>query len=400
MCTESSCKLLRQVISRSYTPSSRNVLVFVTLLLSARGLPAQERSGMRWLDVDFPHDSPIGVVSFSLGDSTATVKGVSLALDLHTSLALRNWSGKRVRGLTLRVEAQDLTPAGKASVTVPSLNVLPGETFPIRIDLELLRPFNSTKSGGALVQVTLDCVLFDDLSSYGPDNLRSKRTLLVYELEARRDRQYFRKLIENGQTAKLREEMNFGLPDVRVPQLAFELLRNAADNDHRSRPVTVSFVAFPHSPVEVMNGAAEVYRNELHMPHVDVRNRTSKTLQSIEVGWILQGDGGRNFVAGSLPKQIEIGPIQQGTVQESGVLRFSHPSGRPVTVDGVMAFIGSVQFNDGNLWIPSRTDISDAELDPALKRAIANSPEQQRLLQIYRRQGLAGLTLELRRTMN
>ena len=65
-----------------------------------------------------------------------------------------------------------------------------------------------------------------------------------------------------------------------------------------------------------------------------------------------------------------------------------------------MAFIGSVQFNDGNLWIPSRTDISDAELDPALKRAIANSPEQQRLLQIYRRQGLAGLTLELRRAMS
>ena len=355
---------------------------------------------MRWLDVDFPRDSPIGVVSFSLGDSTATVRGVSLALDLHTSLALRNWSGKRVRGLTLRVEAQDLTPSGKASVTVPSLNVPPGETFPIRIDLELLRPFNSTKSGGALVQVTLDCVLFDDLSSYGPDNLRSKRNLLVYELEARRDRQYFRKLIEDGQTAKLREEMNFGLPDVRVPQLAFELLHNVADNDHRSRPVTVSFVAFPHSTVEVMNGAAEVYRNELHMPHVDVRNRTSKTLQSIEVGWILQGDGGRNFVAGSLPKQVEIGPIQQGTVQESGVLRFSHPSGRPVTVDGVMAFIGSVQFNDGNLWIPSRTDISDAELDPALKRAIANSPEQQRLLQIYRRQGLAGLTLELQRTMN
>src|SRR5262245_7886573 len=115
MCMASSCRLLGQagsLRSNEYARSSLRIVVHVTLLLLTRGLPAQDRSGMRWLDVYFPHDSPIGVVSFSLGDSTATVKGVSLALDLHTSLSLRNWSGKRVRGLTLRVEAQDLTPAG------------------------------------------------------------------------------------------------------------------------------------------------------------------------------------------------------------------------------------------------------------------------------------------------
>src|ERR1700748_174658 len=108
-----------------------------------------------WLNVAFPRDSPLGVVSFSLGDSTASVRGISLALDLHTALTLRNLSGKPVRGLTLRVEAQDLTPSGRASVTVPSLNVMPGEIFPVRLDLELLRPFNTTKNGGALVEVTL-----------------------------------------------------------------------------------------------------------------------------------------------------------------------------------------------------------------------------------------------------
>ncbi len=42
----------------------------------------------------------------------------------------------------------------------------------------------------------LDGILFDDLSFYGPDNLHSRRTMTVWELEARRDRQYFRKLLD------------------------------------------------------------------------------------------------------------------------------------------------------------------------------------------------------------
>ncbi len=66
----------------------------------------------------------------------------------------------------------------------------PGEVFPVRIDMELLRPFNVSKTDGAIVQVSLDCALFSDLSSYGPDKLNSRRALMVYELEARRDRRY------------------------------------------------------------------------------------------------------------------------------------------------------------------------------------------------------------------
>ena len=119
---------------------------------------------------------------------------------------------------------QDLTPSGRASVTVPSLDVPPGEVFPVRVDLELLRPFNTTRTAGALVQVSLDCVLFDDFSSYGPDKIHSRRNLMVYEIEARRDRDYFRRLIETGKLAKLQQELNFGLPDMRAPELGFELL--------------------------------------------------------------------------------------------------------------------------------------------------------------------------------
>jgi hypothetical protein len=103
-------------------------------------------------------------------------------------------------------------------------------------------------------------------------------------------------------------------------------------------------------------------------------------------------------MAGSLPAQVDIGPVQQARVSQDGILRFSHASGRPVLVDSVTAFISSVQFGDGNFWIPSRADISQADLGPSLKRAMANSPEQQRLIEIYRRKGMDALAAELKKT--
>ncbi len=355
---------------------------------------------MPWLNVEFPRDSPVSVVSFSLGDSTASVRGISLALALHTSITLRNAGNKPIHGLTLLVQAQDLTPAGKASVTAPSLNVLPGEIFPVRLDLELLRPFNTNRNGGALVDVTLDCVLFDDLSAYGPDKLRSRRNLTVFEWEARRDRQYFRQLMASGEYAKLQEELNYGLPEARPPMLGFEILGDPYRAGSFSRAVPVAFVPFPDSPVRLLNGAAHVYRNEVHAPQIELQNRTERTLETIDVGWILRDDSGQNYLAGSLPTRVQIGPVQQGKVLQNGVLRFSHPSGRPMLVDGVTAFISSVQFGNGDFWIPSRKDIAAANLDPSMRRTIASSPEQQRLMEIYRRKGINALAAELKKAAN
>ncbi len=48
---------------------------------------------------------------------------------------------------------------------VPSLDVQPGEVFPVRLDLQLTRPFNAAKTEGAMVQVSLDCAIFSDLST-------------------------------------------------------------------------------------------------------------------------------------------------------------------------------------------------------------------------------------------
>jgi hypothetical protein len=364
------------------------------LLISACAF-ADDRG--RWVDVEFPHDSPVLFVSVSLGSTTARVLRASMVLDLHTSLQLRNTGNKTICGLTLRVEAQDLTPSGKGSVTVPSLNVQPGEVFPVRIDMQLLRPLNVSKNEGAIVQVTLDCALFSDLSSYGPDKLDSRRALTVYELEARRDRRYLARLLETGRLAELREELNFGLQDLNPPRLGLELLQTTASNPKGEQAVNVGAVSFASSPVQPIGGAARVFGNQVRGPQVDVRNRSQKAVRSIEMGWIVRDDQGRDFVAGSVPASMQLGPVQTGRLTEPGTLRISRATGQPMLIGAVMAFVDNVEFADGNLWIPSRRDITEATNDLMLQRALAASPEQQRLAEIYRKKGINALALELKR---
>src|ERR1035438_2318778 len=117
--------------------------------------------------IDLPKDSPVAVIASDYGESNETARGSAMLLDLHAALSLRNSSQRRIRGITLIVTAQDVTPGGKGSVTVTSLDVGPAESFPVRIDLRLLRPLQA--GAGAPLLVGLDGVLFDDLGFYGPD---------------------------------------------------------------------------------------------------------------------------------------------------------------------------------------------------------------------------------------
>ena len=365
-------------------------------LAAARQHALQE--GNSWLSVEFPKDSPVLIVSSGLGSTTAHVRGASIALEIHTSLLLRNTGKKTINGLTLRVDAEDLTPTGKGSVTMPSLDVQPGDVFPVRIDMELVRPFNVQKTEAPLVQVSLDCALFNDLTSYGPDQLGSKRALMVYELEARRDRRYLANLLNTGRLEELRKELDFGLEDFGLPQLALELLRApAAATNAGQRPVAVDVMAFPGSPVEAVGGMASVIGNEVRGPVVQVTNRSRRPVRSIEMGWILRDENGRDFLAGSVPKKISLNPVESARMTETGEVRFLQPSGRPLDVEELLAFVNSVEYGDGSLWIPSRVDINKATSDPLLRRALAASPEQQRLESLYRRKGMNALRADLKR---
>jgi hypothetical protein len=369
-------------------PSSRAALGFLVCVapafLSAGVLPK----------IDLPSDSPVAVLSADYRDSNESVRGGAMLFDLHAALSLRNSSHRRIRGITLAVTAQDVTPGGKGSVTVTSLDVGPDETFPIRIDLRLLRPLQASDS--VPVQISLDGVLFEDLSFYGPDKLSSRRTMTLAEYEARRDRRYFKSLLAEGGPLRLQQEMLASLAHLADrPSMDVQMTRGArATNFEPEKEVQFAFLRLPDSPVNPVDGMAHVAGNEARAPRVEVENRSSRAVRYLEIGWILQNRDGRQFLAGSVPAELSLAPGQKSQILENTTLKFPQPHGaQALAIDGMTGFVSSVEFADGGMWIPSRADLGT----PELKRVVAPSAEEQRLAQIYSRKGLKALIAELNR---
>ena len=342
--------------------------------------------------VDLPKDSPVALLSSDPSGSTESVRGGAAVVDLRVALVLRNSGQQRIRGVTLVVLAQDVTAGGKASVTVPSLSVAPGETFPVHVDLRLLRP---VQAGDAVVQIGLDGVLFDDLGFYGPNRLDSRKALMVYELEARRDRRYLRAVLDSGGPARLQQEMLAAMSRrADTPGgIEVQMVRGRSTNVDPERQVQFAFVEFPDAPVDSPGGVARVRGNEAVTPRIPVHNRSEREIRSVEIGWILHDQQGRDFLAGSVPAAVRLAPGEKREMSQDAVLRFTSRAGQPMAISGMTGFVSNVEFADGHVWIPSR-----AELDnPRLAKVLAPSPEQDRLLQIYRRKGLKALVEELKK---
>lgn len=338
--------------------------------------------------IDLPPDSPVTLVSADWGESSATARGGAFLLDVHAGLSLRNSSQRRIRGVTLSVLAQEVTPGGKGSVSIPSMDVAPGDTFPVRIDLPLLRPLGA--GTGPLVEVKLDGVLFDDLSFYGPDKLQSRRTMTVWELEARRDRQYFKKILEQAGREALQNEMLVSLArQADRPQPGVQMVRGRATNLDPEHEVQFAFLQLPDAPVEPMDGLARIAGNEARAPRVEVRNRSDRAIRHLEIGWIVKDQQGREFLAASMPADVNLAPGRSGQVMQDAALRFPE---RP-SIESMTGFVSNVEFVDGSYWIPSRLALED----PKLRGVIAPSPEEQRLAQIYHKKGLAALVEELKK---
>ena len=177
-------------------------LTAAIVFLGASSLTAQDAAIPQGaVNINLPDNSPLELRSFTMADSRATARGAALALDLHMAASLRNKSSNRIHGVTLRVVAQEVTLGGKGSVTYPSLNVGPGETFQVRIDMQLMRP--SQVTGAPLVQVDLDGVLFQDLTFFGPDRLNSRRTMTACEMEAQRDREHFKRVLAQVRESRI-----------------------------------------------------------------------------------------------------------------------------------------------------------------------------------------------------
>jgi hypothetical protein len=349
------------------------------------------------IQINFPLDSPVLQVSTKVDESRATPRGGAMVVDLHMSLSLRNAGSRNIRGITLMVAAQEATPGGKASVAVPSLDVAPGHSFPVRIDLRLLRPL---QAGGPLVKVSLDGVLFDGFDFYGPNRLNSRRSMTVWEMEAQRDRQHFKAVLAAAGPAGLQREMLDSLArqaerpriDVRVSR-GSRAVSSAGTPEHMAR---FAFLKMPDAPVEAVDGWAEVAANEARTPTIQVVNRSPKPVDYVEIGWLVKDREGHEFLAGSVPAaegDLFLPPGRSGRVLQDTALRFSRNAGEPVSIASMTGFVSQVEFADGTAWVPNRLALQLS----GLLRMVAASPEEQRLADLYRTKGLNAVVEELRK---
>lgn len=339
--------------------------------------------------IDLPADSPVALLSADFGNSSAAPRGGTMQLDVRAALSLRNVTQKRIRALTLAVLAQEVAPGGRGSASLTSLDVAPGEVFKVNLAVPLLRPVGVAGAAGPAVEVRLDGVLFDDLTFYGPDTLKSRHAMLLWEMEARRDRKYFRTLYETAGAEALRREMIAAAARQGHRRPGTLVARGRATNIDAERDMQFAFVDIPESPVEALAGSARVAWNEARAPRIVVRNRSARPVEHLEIGWIVRDQMGREFLAASLPADLKLAPKQSGDVRQEAALRLQDP----VAIEAMTGFVSSVSFADGSLWIPSRSALSI----PRLRGVVPPSPEELRLLQIYNRRGLDALIEELKK---
>jgi hypothetical protein len=381
-------------------------------ILHAQTTSAPGNDAPSSVKIDLPADSPVTLISYSMGQTHMTARGGAMVLDLDMSLTLRNSGSRSVRDVMLLITAQEFTPGGKGSVARPCIDVPAGQNFTLPIKLRLVRPVQ--QSNGP-VHVQLDGVLFDDLSFYGPNRLNSQRAMTLWEVEAQRDRTYYKQILQaKGEDGLKNEILNSMKKAGDRPQLDVALSHNgravgsavasSADGGRVPDQVHFAFLELPDAPVLAVQGQAGIVGNEVRSPWIEVQNLDKKkSVRYVEIGWVVKDKEGNEYLVGSVPGSgvsalntsgagpnavIQAG--QRGRLEPDATLRFSH-SGRPVDIASMTGFVTQVEFADGKMWVPSRKDLSSSPL----LRTMSPSTEEQRLLDIYARQGLSALLADL-----
>jgi len=369
--------------------STPNKLVLLVLAGSLAFAQTPRASSVR---VNLPADAPVSLLSADWGESRTSERGSALVLNLNTSLSLKNASQRRIRAISWLVLSQEATPGGRASVTKASLDIAPGETFPLRIDLRLLRPIG--RATAPSVEMSLDGILFEDLSFYGPNRLDSRRVMLAFELEAQRDRRFLQQVLQAQGPEGLRRECLASLSrQGDLTRVDVQWARGRTTAGGSDRTLHLAFLRFPDAPVEPVAGMAHVAGAQARSPQLEIQNRSRQSVRHLEMGWLLKDSRGREFLAGSVPAKTNLGPGQKTQILDDSTLRFTDAQGSALSIEGMTGFISQVEFADGSVWIPNRASLDD----PRLQRALAPSAEEMRLTSIYRKRGLNALLEELKK---
>jgi hypothetical protein len=221
--------------------------------------------------------------------------------------------------------------------------------------------------------------------------------MTAWEMEAQRDRDHFKRILAQGGANGLRQAMieSLGRQAAR-PQLDVRVLRAPAVTSNALGPVHTeqfAFLEFPDSPIEPLEGWAQVAGNEARAPSIEVRNRSARAIKYVELGWLVSDSGGRQYLAASLPAAdpaLYLPAGKTARVEQDTSLRFTR-GGQPVGVRGAAGFVSRVQFADGKVWVPSRADLERG----SLVKVLPASAEEQRLDDIYLKRGIDALEREL-----
>jgi hypothetical protein len=165
-----------------------------------------------------------------------------------------------------------------------------------------------------------------------------------------------------------------------------------APSDHAAQ---FAFVQFPDSPVEPLEGWAQVAGSEVRSPRIQVRNRSARAVKYVELAWLVRDQGGQQYMAASLPSSdpdLYLPAGQTARVLQDSALRFSR-NGQPVSIQSMTGFVSQVEFTDGKVWVPTRQSLQT----PELQKVLAPSAEEQRLSELYRKKSLDALIQELKK---
>jgi hypothetical protein len=223
--------------------------------------------------------------------------------------------------------------------------------------------------------------------------------MTFWETEAQRDRAYFKHVLKAQGERGLQDEMLLSMAkQADHSRLDVALNRNGravgsivSSNEHIT---PFAFLKMPSAPVQPVQGWAEISGNEARSPEIEVINQSAKAVRYVEIGWMVKDTEGHDYLAGSVPGSsttMVLPPGQHSRLLPDTTLKFSR-TGHPVDIKGMTGFVSQVEFADGKVWVPSREELKSSGL-----RIMAPSPEEQRLADIYRNQGLPALIAELNR---
>src|SRR5205807_1410900 len=124
------------------------------------------------------------------------------------------------------------------------------------------------------------------------------------------------------------------------------------------------FVRFQDSPVDPLDGSAEISGAEARAPRIQVQNRSKQTVKYVEMAWMVSDSRGQQYMAASLPAsdaELYLPPGKTARLLQDTELRFTRRN-QPVPIDKMTGFVSQVEFADGKIWVPNRQNLENASL--------------------------------------